>query len=200
MKDELAKNAIHVEQNIIKENVGSQDQITAAFGGFNRIEFRRDGSFDVVPVILPPARLSELRAMLEKWLPPAQGDAGATPGTATTGEDAEEVGQPVDITVLEELVGRDPDVTREFLRAFWISTAKTASELKEACRNKEMPLIADLAHRLKSPAKSVGAMRLAELCEDLEEAGRASDLKAVEKGLPRFEREAARVGAYLREI
>ncbi len=59
-KEELAKNAIHVEQNIIKENVGSQDQISAAYGGFNHIRFFRDDSFDVEPVILPKSRKEEL--------------------------------------------------------------------------------------------------------------------------------------------
>lgn len=56
-QQELASQAIHVEQNIICENVGSQDQISAAFGGFNRIEFKPDGSFDVVPVILPKEKM-----------------------------------------------------------------------------------------------------------------------------------------------
>jgi len=51
-KEELARQAIHIEQNVIKEAVGSQDQISAAFGGFNRIEFRQDDSFDVSPIIL----------------------------------------------------------------------------------------------------------------------------------------------------
>jgi D-glycero-alpha-D-manno-heptose-7-phosphate kinase len=60
-KDELARDAIHIEQNIIGENVGSQDQVSAAFGGFNRIEFHRDDSFDVSPVILPLHRREELR-------------------------------------------------------------------------------------------------------------------------------------------
>jgi D-glycero-alpha-D-manno-heptose-7-phosphate kinase len=63
-REELASQAIHVEQNVIQENVGSQDQITAAFGGFNRIEFRRDNSFDVAPVILPPEKLASLRGHL----------------------------------------------------------------------------------------------------------------------------------------
>lgn len=58
--DDLASRAIDIEQNVIKEAVGSQDQITAAFGGFNRIEFRQDDSFDVSPVILPKARQDEL--------------------------------------------------------------------------------------------------------------------------------------------
>jgi D-glycero-alpha-D-manno-heptose-7-phosphate kinase len=36
---QLALEAIHVEQDLIKENVGSQDQTIAAFGGLNKIEF-----------------------------------------------------------------------------------------------------------------------------------------------------------------
>lgn len=60
-KDELARNAIHIEQNIIKENVGSQDQVSAAFGGFNKIEFHRNDTFDVEPIILPHGRQEELQ-------------------------------------------------------------------------------------------------------------------------------------------
>lgn len=50
-KHQLAKEACHVEQECIRENVGSQDQYHAAFGGFNVIEFR-DTDVHVRPVIL----------------------------------------------------------------------------------------------------------------------------------------------------
>jgi D-glycero-alpha-D-manno-heptose-7-phosphate kinase len=63
-KEALAHNAIHVEQNVIKENVGSQDQISAAFGGFNRIEFKRNDTFQVDPIILTKDRLHELQSHL----------------------------------------------------------------------------------------------------------------------------------------
>jgi D-glycero-alpha-D-manno-heptose-7-phosphate kinase len=63
-KEELAKNAIHIEQKIINENVGSQDQVSAAFGGFNRIEFRKNDTFQVSPVILAKVRLQELQSHL----------------------------------------------------------------------------------------------------------------------------------------
>ncbi len=63
-KEYLADSAIHIEQNIIRENVGSQDQISAAFGGFNRIEFFRDGTYDVSPVILPSHRMEDLQSHL----------------------------------------------------------------------------------------------------------------------------------------
>jgi D-glycero-alpha-D-manno-heptose-7-phosphate kinase len=63
-KDELAKNAIHIEQDVILENVGSQDQISAAFGGFNRIEFRPNDTFVVSPIVLGRNRLQELQSHL----------------------------------------------------------------------------------------------------------------------------------------
>src|SRR6516162_1260775 len=60
-KHALALDAIHVEQDILKEAVGSQDQVSAAYGGFNRINFHTNGSFEVKPVIAQAARLSELQ-------------------------------------------------------------------------------------------------------------------------------------------
>ena len=61
-KEKLANDAIHIEQNIINENVGSQDQISAAFGGFNRIEFKPNfDNFQVTPVILNKDRLDNLQ-------------------------------------------------------------------------------------------------------------------------------------------
>jgi D-glycero-alpha-D-manno-heptose-7-phosphate kinase len=60
-KHALALDAIQVEQEFLKEAVGSQDQISAAYGGFNRINFERDGSFDVKQVILPAERLAALQ-------------------------------------------------------------------------------------------------------------------------------------------
>jgi D-glycero-alpha-D-manno-heptose-7-phosphate kinase len=63
-KEENAKLAIHIEQNVIRENVGSQDQVSAAFGGFNIIEFDQQDSFRVIPLILPPQRFKELESHL----------------------------------------------------------------------------------------------------------------------------------------
>lgn len=51
-KEELAKKVIYIEQELIKENVGSQDQTFAAFGGFNLIEFLQNGEIVVTPIIL----------------------------------------------------------------------------------------------------------------------------------------------------
>src|SRR3990167_515120 len=63
-KDELAKTAIHIEQNLIQEHVGSQDQMFAAYGGLNMIEFLQSGEIIVNPVILPKGRLEEFESSL----------------------------------------------------------------------------------------------------------------------------------------
>ncbi len=58
-KISLAREAIHIERDILKENVGVQDQITAAIGGFNRLMFLPGDRFIIEPIILPPARLED---------------------------------------------------------------------------------------------------------------------------------------------
>lgn len=60
-KRQLAEEAIHIEQNMIKENVGSQDQITSAFGGFNKIEFNGNENFKVRPVTINNEKLNSLQ-------------------------------------------------------------------------------------------------------------------------------------------
>jgi len=63
-KRQLALDAIHVEQDILKENVGSQDQTLAAFGGFNKIEFGGEKKFYVRPVTVGPEKIELLRSHL----------------------------------------------------------------------------------------------------------------------------------------
>lgn len=63
-KRELAQRAIQIEQEVIGESVGSQDQMWAAYGGLNRIDFRTDGGIDVNPLIITPERRTELESSL----------------------------------------------------------------------------------------------------------------------------------------
>lgn len=60
-KFRLANEAIHVERDVLREHVGSQDQIAAAYGGLNKISFDKDGTYQVEPIVLPSRRLKELK-------------------------------------------------------------------------------------------------------------------------------------------
>jgi D-glycero-alpha-D-manno-heptose-7-phosphate kinase len=59
-KKRLAEEAIHLERNILKESVGSQDQVLTALGGFKKIDFNTDHSISETPVIVGLERRSEL--------------------------------------------------------------------------------------------------------------------------------------------
>lgn len=60
----LANEAIRIEQDVIGEHVGSQDQVWAAYGGTNVIKFRTDDTFEVSPVIISAERRDELSSHL----------------------------------------------------------------------------------------------------------------------------------------
>jgi len=63
-KHALAADAIHVEKHLLQEAVGSQDQVSAAYGGFNRINFHPDNTIEVNRVLTAPTRLAELEQHL----------------------------------------------------------------------------------------------------------------------------------------
>ncbi len=60
-KKQLAEEAIHLEQKLLRENVGCQDQVIAAFGGFNKIEFGGAEKISVSPITLNPKRLDSFQ-------------------------------------------------------------------------------------------------------------------------------------------
>jgi D-glycero-alpha-D-manno-heptose-7-phosphate kinase len=56
--------AIEFEQSVLKENVGSQDQVAAAYGGVNVIRFMKNGEIRIEPVTIAQKRLLELESNL----------------------------------------------------------------------------------------------------------------------------------------
>jgi D-glycero-alpha-D-manno-heptose-7-phosphate kinase len=61
---DLAYEAIAFERGVLKESVGCQDQVFAAVGGFNVIEFRREDDIVVHPLLVSRTRMQELESCL----------------------------------------------------------------------------------------------------------------------------------------
>jgi D-glycero-alpha-D-manno-heptose-7-phosphate kinase len=59
-KHSLAKESIYLEQEVLKETVGSQDQVLVAHGGFNHISFHKNEEITLRPVTIPSKRIQEL--------------------------------------------------------------------------------------------------------------------------------------------
>jgi D-glycero-alpha-D-manno-heptose-7-phosphate kinase len=63
-KKQLADESIHIEQEVLKETVGSQDQVLAAYGGLNKISFHSNGEVSVQPITISQERIRELNSHL----------------------------------------------------------------------------------------------------------------------------------------
>lgn len=63
-KYDLAKIAIYTEKELLKEEVGVQDQIAAAYGGLNVIKMHPNHTFTVEPMIVSPQRMDEFQSSL----------------------------------------------------------------------------------------------------------------------------------------
>ena len=63
-KHQLALESIHVEQDLLNETVGSQDQVVAAYGGLNKIMFHPQGEITVRPLTLSRERIAALNSHL----------------------------------------------------------------------------------------------------------------------------------------
>jgi len=138
-----------------------------------------------------PARLEELEAMLEDWMPADESSPVSSVAPAT---------DAMDVGILESQVGSDPEVILGFLQKFRISAALIATELQTACENRLAAQAASAAHKMKSSAYSVGAVKLGDLCADIEQAGKTEQIEMLTDLLPRFRTEMTTVNEYLNSL
>jgi two-component system, sensor histidine kinase and response regulator len=144
-----------------------------------------------------PASLASLAAMLEKWIPASHVAIESRPSSVNGRVPSL---APVQISTLEALVGSDPQLIAEFLQEFAVSAARLAAELTIACKTGQSGVAAEVAHKLKSSSRSVGALRLSELSVAMEAAGNAADPVLLTELLPGFEKEMAAVSDFLKSL
>ena len=111
-------------------------------------------------LLVKPVSLNQLEEVLARWLPGAAADSAAT--NATSAVPPAPTFASLDVSVLAALVGDDPATLREFLLDFRASAATIAAELSAACAAGDAARAGALAHKLKSSARSVGALALGE--------------------------------------
>ena len=123
-----------------------------------------------------PLRLRELAKTLAKWLTPSVATAfGPETAQAT---DRVQTEQPLalwDSATLGRMVTPDPNVQRRLLEKFLGTSTDLVQTLEGALSASDLDQVAAAAHKLKSSARTVGALALGGLCEQLEIAGRAKD-------------------------
>lgn len=140
-----------------------------------------------------PVQLEQLRGTLGKWLEVPEHKPVMLDETIP----ASQPSTSVDVSVLKALVGNDPAIIREFLQDFHINAKEIGKQLHAAYQANQFDKIKAAAHKLKSSARSVGAVGLGEWCAKIEQAAKDSNEKELTSLLPHFEAEMAAVDIYL---
>ena len=135
-----------------------------------------------------PLRMNELRDKLDKWLSASASESEPEPVLAPVRPELVQGGGRIEDAVVDnlfpiwnpatltELVGDNPAMHRRLLEKFLTNAEKQVAAIIAAAESDDCTALADVAHPLKSSARSVGALRLGELCQRLETAGRAGDV------------------------
>lgn len=154
-----------------------------------------------------PLDMEKLRAVLAKWLPKREDAAASDQAVAADAQEkpgpggaAGADGQPVNLAALTDLFGDDPDTVREILRDFIAPSEAIVVEFESAYASRESAGIVAAAHKLKSSSRAVGADRLADLCQDLETAGKASDWDEIDRQAPQLKELMAVVTEFIDQM
>jgi HPt (histidine-containing phosphotransfer) domain-containing protein len=105
--------------------------------------------------------------------------------------------QVVDVSVLQGLVGDDPQVLRRFLAGYRAEAERLAQEMRAACDANDIRQVGAIAHKLKSSSRSIGALALGDLCAELENACRGALPEDIERGVMQFEAALQEVDAQI---
>ncbi len=130
---------------------------------------KEKGMDDYLP---KPMLMKDLGAMLAKWLQGEVVQSGVE--TEVIIEDA----APLvwDALALTRMVGDNPTMHRRLLERFLIGAEAQTAQIETAAGSGECAIVAELAHKLKSGSRTVGAMELGHLCQRIEWVGLAGDV------------------------
>ncbi|MBF0249752.1 MAG: transporter substrate-binding domain-containing protein [Alphaproteobacteria bacterium] len=141
-----------------------------------------------------PLEMNKLKAMLAKWLPVDHGAAADVEDTdfqpvtrdaeASAEQDPAVGGKAVNIKALTDVFGDDMGVVREILGDYVQPSQNIIDEIGAAFGTHDAKAVGMAAHKLKSSSRAIGADTLADLCFELETAGKGGDWDRVEALYP----------------
>lgn len=99
----------------------------------------------------------------------------------------------VDVRVLEELVGAEPEVIADFLLQYRTSARSLVADIRAARDAGDLAAIGGAAHKLKSASRAIGARTLGDVTAALEHAAKEGQPHAVLSLLPEFDSAVAAV-------
>ncbi len=145
-KKQLASESIHIEQDLLQETVGSQDQVLAAYGGLNQIAFLPNGEVSVTPITITPERMRELNSHLMMFYTGIKRTASNVADSYVNGIEERKRQLRIMKDLVEESVsilnsGQDISAFGELLREAW----QAKRSLSESVSSAEVDQLFELA-------------------------------------------------------
>ena len=165
---------------------GKRLPIIAVTANAMRGEDRRCLDAGMDDFIAKPVQLEVLRRVLQRWAPADSKPVMPQTAKATAAEVPEPALALLDPRVLARLIGDDEAMIGEFLTEYRSSLLDSARQMQAARAAGDWKGVGEIAHRLKSASRSVGALQLGELCAALEAAGRANRPEDAERLMQGF--------------
>jgi CheY-like chemotaxis protein len=170
-----------------------------------RFEHPPSSPTPAAPASVAARSLDSVRASSAAAEPPAP--AGQLAGTAgmpsTSNRDAGMTRTRLDPQAIARLKELDPKGDNKLLervfKAFETSVARLAPQLREAGRNGDLAGIRHVAHTLKSSSASIGALRLSQLCSEIETSIRTGEVRDLSAGVEAMDAEISRVLEAIRQ-
>ncbi|HYD31961.1 MAG TPA: DUF3369 domain-containing protein [Azospirillaceae bacterium] len=142
-----------------------------------------------------PVNMNGLKTVLERWLPPLD---GTVPAPSVAAPAVSPAGGPVDLAMLTELFGDDPDTIRVLLEEFLATTLETWDELRTSLDARLADDLRAAAHRMAGSAKTAGAVEIAAIGSAMELAAIARDWPRIDLLANQIDGAAGRLGEFVR--
>ncbi|MBC3872429.1 response regulator [Undibacterium flavidum] len=183
---------LHIPVIAITANAMNQDRIQCLSVGMNDF-------------IAKPFTPDLLYATVFRWLGQANPEVSVAPEEpASTNQDEVPTATnhvAIDLSVLANLVGNSPEKIGKFAKKFVDSVKAGLLEIRQLQTDKDLPGLSAIGHRLKSSARTVGAMQFGELCQELEKLKDGGSLEQADPIIERlhtiFQQVEDEVEAYL---
>lgn len=156
-----------------------------------------------------PVALPALSAMLKKWMPSSGEKAVKSMLSSITQTGSkriqsengiDDVRPPINDRAIKDMFGDDDAVFKDIMKGFTEPSESIAADIVAALEARNAEEIKGAAHKLKSSARSIGADLLADICAELEAAGKNSAWSVIETLMPQFNEQMRDVLAYIKAL
>ena len=167
---------------IRQEEQGRRTPIIAFSANVFSEDEKRSFASGMDDFIIKPAKLEDLKRVLAKWLPHEK--SKEIPPKTIEESKRDDV---LETSKLNEMIGDNKESHCSLLKSFLDSTPDIIEDLKKAYNSRLLENITNQAHKLKSSTRSVGANRLADVCEALQHAGESGQWQIIDQQVPRLD-------------